>query len=424
MAPKEKYKSQPRLTPETEKIISGTVISWPKTREEIWPELWEKAEKTIPIAKRDQTVRMKFIRYAAAASLLLLVGISSAMYFYKKTIDTSYTSGKITLPDHSSVILSEHSSLSYKPGLWMISRKVFLEGEGIFSVNKGGRFSVISVKGTTSVLGTRFKVHTRQNSYEVTCFSGKVKVMEYSRGNEAVIYGGQKAILEAKGYFIILHNKNEQPVMQSQSKSATIESELDVILSRPDENSRDFKYGNKDAVEANNRENAGQKETSESLKPEQENVPARKNPAELQQESTQPSTSIPVTTNEDTQEQEQKTSVTNSETPANRLRNSLTKEQISILEDQNLTREEKKKAFMNSLSAEQKKLLDEQNQERVRNSDKESGSETLREQQRNQLQEQIRTEKGKTEQQKTGKPDNIDNPKTENSDEKGNKSGR
>ena len=66
----------------------------------------------------------------------------------------------------------------------MFSRKVSLEGEAFFEVNPGKKFEVVSKFGKTIVLGTSFNIYSRNSSYQVTCMTGKVKVIENTGRNE------------------------------------------------------------------------------------------------------------------------------------------------------------------------------------------------------------------------------------------------
>ena len=81
----------------------------------------------------------------------------------------------------------------------MFSRKVSLEGEAFFEVNPGKKFEVTSKFGKTVVLGTSFNIYSRNSNYQVTCVTGKVRVIENTGKNEVVILRGQKAALNPQG---------------------------------------------------------------------------------------------------------------------------------------------------------------------------------------------------------------------------------
>ena len=86
----------------------------------------------------------------------------------------------ITLPDQSTVNLNATSSLSFDENNFSKDRKLKLDGEAFFSVEKGQRFMVETKNGTVEVLGTSFNVFSRENFFEVECKSGKVKVVNKS----------------------------------------------------------------------------------------------------------------------------------------------------------------------------------------------------------------------------------------------------
>lgn len=116
--------------------------------------------------------------FAAAASIALLL---STVYYLTGTNETYSTSfGEqlaLVLPDGSEVLLNSKSSVTYKKSDWFNGdRSLELNGEGYFKVKKGSTFSVSSVNGKVSVLGTQFNVKTTPSYYEVLCYEGKVKV--------------------------------------------------------------------------------------------------------------------------------------------------------------------------------------------------------------------------------------------------------
>lgn len=83
---------------------------------------------------------------------------------------------QIALPDKSLVTLNAMSSVSFSIDRWSQERKVILEGEAYFDVEKGRTFQVITAQGQVTVLGTRFTVKDRPGFYEVSCYEGRVEV--------------------------------------------------------------------------------------------------------------------------------------------------------------------------------------------------------------------------------------------------------
>ncbi len=188
-----------------------THVEWGKSKEAIWAELEKKVDASGP-AKLRVLIR-PWMKIAAAAVLAFFVGISIFMQIYTKsfTVPAGQHSSLI-LPDHSTVKLNAQTTITYKPLLWMFSRKVSLEGEAFFEVNPGKKFEVASKSGKTVVLGTSFNIYSRNSSYQVTCMTGKVRVIENTDGNEVVLLRGQKAVLNKYGTLDI---QSGTPVEQS-----------------------------------------------------------------------------------------------------------------------------------------------------------------------------------------------------------------
>ena len=156
---------------------------WSKSKEEIW------AEKFEPLVTQSQSNALRKISlwdYAATLSKNiplwgyvagLMLPIMLFSYFYKVTETTMRgEQAVVKLPDRSTVTLNVESKLSYKPVVWLISRKVSLEGEAYFDVKPGNRFSVKTGDNRVNVLGTSFNVQARPGMYRVTCLSGQVEV--------------------------------------------------------------------------------------------------------------------------------------------------------------------------------------------------------------------------------------------------------
>ncbi|WP_075340456.1 FecR family protein [Tenacibaculum agarivorans] len=141
--------------------------------------------KPTPVRKLNRT----YILSGIAASLLLFFGL-----FQFLNTNETYTTGfgeqlAVVLPDGSKVQLNSDSSLKFNKGSWDNNRKVELEGEAYFKVQKGSQFKVETVEGTVSVLGTQFNVNQHKNFLEVQCFEGKVKVER--NDNEVILVRGE-----------------------------------------------------------------------------------------------------------------------------------------------------------------------------------------------------------------------------------------
>ena len=213
MSKKQKnIEKKPDLKMETMRMISQTSIQWNKSKEQVWSELEQKMESMeAPVKTVYLRLRMSI---AAAAVIILLVGISVFMQLYTRTISISPGQhSTIYLPDKSQVKINAQSTLSYKPMAWIFSRRVKLEGEAYFEVQKGKKFVVSSGIGRTTVLGTSFNIYSRNDQYQVTCISGTVKVMEKTYDSEVVLNAGQKAELDLKGTLQVFSNINTEQTL-------------------------------------------------------------------------------------------------------------------------------------------------------------------------------------------------------------------
>ena len=128
--------------------------------------------------KQPKTISIYYkVALAVAASLVLFFSLNK-FFFSEVTNQTGFGELKtITLLDGSEVILNAKSTLSYNKNSWKNNREVALNGEGFFKVKKGSSFTVTTTNGTVTVLGTQFNVNTNPTFFEVTCFTGKVKVI-------------------------------------------------------------------------------------------------------------------------------------------------------------------------------------------------------------------------------------------------------
>ena len=133
--------------------------------------------------------------YRVAAAILLLVAVSSVLYFNlpvvgehaqldtsSAVIKTKYGERRtIVLPDESTVVLNGNSKLKYSKN-WSGQqiREVWIEGEGFFAVQhtkSHQKFVVHTGEGlNVEVLGTKFNVKSREHGSEVLLTEGKVKL--------------------------------------------------------------------------------------------------------------------------------------------------------------------------------------------------------------------------------------------------------
>ena len=133
-----------------------------------------------------------------AAVVVLCLGI----LYFTTTLDTQVSTliaekQTIELPDASKVEINAQSSITYNKHNWNDSRNVSLDGEAYFEVAKGSTFEVTTPNGIVRVLGTKFNVKQRDNTYEVVCYEGLIQVF-YGSYTEKLSAGNRLLILDGK----------------------------------------------------------------------------------------------------------------------------------------------------------------------------------------------------------------------------------
>lgn len=190
-------------------FFAGGKFTWQKSKDDIWSNIESKIDSRP--AGRSLKANFKAISWAVAASLLVLIGIGSFMRFYQTTVETPAGKHQLAqLPDGSTINLNAESTLKYHPYWWNFKREIQFEGEGYFEVQKGKKFTVVSSKGTTQVLGTTFNIFARDEVYKVTCITGSVKVTSKTK-DSVVLKPNSKAEIKANGSITVHHNIETYP---------------------------------------------------------------------------------------------------------------------------------------------------------------------------------------------------------------------
>ena len=190
-------------------FFSHGEFNWTKSKAEVWS-VFEAKIDAEP-ASSSLKYHFNFSKLAVAASILVFFSVLGFLRYYSIRIET--TAGQhlmAELPDHSKAELNAQSKITYYPYWWRVSRIVKLDGEAFFEVEKGKKFTVISSKGTTQVLGTTFNIFSRDNVYKVTCVSGSVKVKS-GTGSETILKPNSKAEIDASGKINVLTNIETYP---------------------------------------------------------------------------------------------------------------------------------------------------------------------------------------------------------------------
>ena len=352
---------------EVEDIISNTRPQWIRSKEDIWMEMEAKLDAN-PTGKKVQPVRyFQLLKYAAVASIALLVSFAVTATLYTKNVKTVIAEKSFLLPDNSKVVLHANSSLSYKPLLWKFSRTTKLNGEAYFEVESGSRFEVVSEKAKTVVLGTRLLVTARENEYQVNCEHGKVMLVEFAEKNEVVITTGQKARLKADKQFEIISQHHNNPTEVTPEVTVAVEEkDMNITEEKPAVIPKDEMKPEPERQRTMSQEKIQlQEPTPLKVEPNLSNELKENHLNEIKNLLDEAETKLQTENQERTnlQNRQGETADNNAEPAKNRFRNSLTQKQLDILEDKTLSRTERQKAFIKSLTNEQRQLLRDQNTE-------------------------------------------------------------
>lgn len=194
---------------QSQSFFSGGKFRWKKSEADVWTSLEARIE-ALPEG-RSRILNFAVSKWVAAASVVILFALGSFLRFYTVKIETVSGQHQLAeLPDRSKVNLNAESRLTYHPYWWKVKRMVKLEGEGFFEVEKGKKFTVISERGITQVVGTSFNIFSRAEIYKVTCVTGSVKVKSRS-GNETILKPNSKAEIQPDGSINVTNNVETFP---------------------------------------------------------------------------------------------------------------------------------------------------------------------------------------------------------------------
>ena len=138
-----------------------------------------------------------------AAALLLVVASGFIInYFVFRSIDVHFHATdnalSIALPDGSKIVLNKHSKLSYSSTFAEKERRVTLEGEGFFEVERDTQkpFIIQVSHAEVEVLGTSFNVQGYDNRQEIEVIvqTGLVKFSVPEVKHEVKLAAGQKTL--------------------------------------------------------------------------------------------------------------------------------------------------------------------------------------------------------------------------------------
>ncbi len=153
---------------------------------------WENIEQAT--TKKGRRIALKPILYMAAASLALLL---AAIFLFQDDSMQEYATlvkekRNIELPDGSKVSLNAASNIRFEENSFLKDRRIQLEGEAFFEVEKGSSFIVETAQGQVEVLGTSFNVLARNQYFQVQCYTGKVGVESKASNKNSILEAGDR----------------------------------------------------------------------------------------------------------------------------------------------------------------------------------------------------------------------------------------
>lgn len=164
---------------------------------------------------------LSIIKYAVAASLILIFGLASFFIFQKNKTHNliQYTAGNtklekpVILPDGTTVYLNRNTSISFSKHFNEKTRTISLTGEAFFDVTKNPAKPFIIRTSTTEikVVGTSFNVmaYAASDSVQVSVQSGVVEMysktdkeskLRLTVGNEGTLFKKNQKLQSKKIY--------------------------------------------------------------------------------------------------------------------------------------------------------------------------------------------------------------------------------
>lgn len=170
------------------------------------------------------------LAFKIAASIALLIGTTYFLFnFNQETLKSNYAENKsFVLPDESTVTLNAVSQITYGKTSFKKNRQLKLDGEAYFSVKKGSTFNVKTEQGTIEVLGTKFNVKSRDDSFNVFCYEGRVAVSH--NDTKVILTKGEGVQLTKNNTLIKLRNPETSEPSWLNNESEFMEEPYTEVL--------------------------------------------------------------------------------------------------------------------------------------------------------------------------------------------------
>jgi ferric-dicitrate binding protein FerR (iron transport regulator) len=165
----------------------------------------------VVVSIKPANTRKLYYLIAVAASLLIIIGIGFTLYLKMEThvIANRGLQHEYLLPDGTHVTINADSKISFLASKFKQNRKLSLSGEAFFNVSKGKSFIITTKNADIKVLGTSFNVFARNDSFKVSCVTGKIKV---SNNNQIIIITQGESAGITYGHLIKFKEKNIETI--------------------------------------------------------------------------------------------------------------------------------------------------------------------------------------------------------------------
>jgi transmembrane sensor len=210
-----------------------TEAAWTKVKARTSEAEENKERKIISLNSRSTALKI-------AATILLLVGVFALLRItlFNAPEAVNYTAMdnklEIYLPDSSKVVLNKNSHLTYYTDYNSEGRKVYLEGEAFFEVQKSPskKFEVFGVRSVTTVLGTSFSVRSVKNEAKeiVQVVTGRVSLAELNKEkNQIILTPGLRGELDQSSNLTISEITDPNFIAWKQNRLIFENAELSVV---------------------------------------------------------------------------------------------------------------------------------------------------------------------------------------------------
>lgn len=159
------------------------------------------------IKNTNKVISLPYKNWAAAASVIFLIGLSLFFYQNSNEVENRQFTAKlgehtqIKLSDGTQIWLNAGSVLKYPKEFKGDTREVYLSGEAFFDVAKDKKhpFIIHTNKMDTKVLGTSFNVqaYPDQITQEVSVLTGRVNVKSTVTEENVYVTPGQKVVFKS-----------------------------------------------------------------------------------------------------------------------------------------------------------------------------------------------------------------------------------